>query len=710
MYTVYSDGSLVYAPNVPELKITDPKLHLKAGMAGSFDFTIYPSHPLYAQIKRLTSIVEVLQEDPPINGNGGRNLWLKSNTFDSSTLSVRSELGVKATFAPGISVPEWGATDATRIQTTGGTESIKVYKFFIAMPPKGTHFVLSLWIKNQAEKRMQILPNEPIINGGSGWVEPGESKRLVLAIEASGRSNFQCMFSTESVGDELDIVVWRGKAEKGNKPTDWTPAPEDGATGRKVRLFRGRVLNDKIGFRNERMITCEGELAYFNDSIYRPYSYAGSVKGFLQAIIDSHNAQVEPKKQFAMGDVTVTDPNDYIVRSSINADKSWNVMQDKLVKMLGGYFMIRRVEGINCLDYLADSDRKSNQVIRLGENLLDLQKEIHGEDIVTALIPYGAKLEDTEGNEIDERVTIEPVNDGIDYVYDADAVDLYGWVFDTQQWDDVTQPQNLLTKARQELAQRILMGVSLEIQAVDLSMTDREIDDLRVFEYVKVDSPVHLLDDYMLVTKLDIDLFNPQNNTLSLGLDYKTFTDQQRQTDSAIKDIQILTPGEIRQELSNAVTQATTVLQSSIEQTDSAIRLDVSDTYSTKSDLEDYSRSVATQFEQTSDAFDFNFNTLTEKITNLGGDTQTQFEDIQKYIRFVDGDIVLGQVDNPFVLEIRNDRISFLQDGVEVAYLSNEGDTQKLYINDGEIIRSLKIGNFAFTPRENGNLSFKKVT
>ena len=94
----------------------------------------------------------------------------------------------------------------------------------------------------------------------------------------------------------------------------------------------------------------------------------------------------------------------------------------------------------------------------------------------------------------------------------------------------------------------------------------------------------------------------------------------------------------------------------------------------------------------------------------MGGDTQTQFEDIRKYIRFVDGDIVLGQVDNPFVLEIRNDRISFLQDGVEVAYLSNEGDTQKLYINDGEIIRSLKIGNFAFTPRENGNLSFKKVT
>ncbi len=685
MYTVYSDGSLVYAPNVPELKITDPKLHLKAGMAGSFDFTIYPSHPLYAQIKRLTSIVEVFQEDPPINGNGGRNLLRDSESIELKARDKESGAGADFNF-------------------TG-------FDFKTLEPRQEYTFSFDASFTSGSSDVISVLTRKANYSGVETYQVPMSKDRL--------------SFTFRAVGDEAAIYIYAGKCgetagngvilrhiklEKGTKATDWTPAPEDGATGRKVRLFGGRVLNDKIGFRNERMITCEGELAYFNDSIYRPYSYAGSVKGFLQAIIDSHNAQVEPKKQFAMGDVTVTDPNDYIVRSSINADKSWNVMQDKLVKMLGGYFMIRRVEGINCLDYLADSDRKSNQVIRLGENLLDLQKEIHGEDIVTALIPYGAKLEDTEGNEIDERVTIEPVNDGIDYVYDADAVDLYGWVFDTQQWDDVTQPQNLLTKARQELAQRILMGVSLEIQAVDLSMTDREIDDLRVFEYVKVDSPVHLLDDYMLVTKLDIDLFNPQNNTLSLGLDYKTFTDQQRQTDSAIKDIQILTPGEIRQELSNAVTQATMVLQSSIEQTDSAIRLDVSDTYSTKSDLEDYSRSVATQFEQTSDAFDFNFNTLTEKITNLGGDTQTQFEDIRKYIRFVDGDIVLGQVDNPFVLEIRNDRISFLQDGVEVAYLSNEGDTQKLYINDGEIIRSLKIGNFAFTPRENGNLSFKKVT
>lgn len=169
-----------------------------------------------------------------IGADTGRNLWLNSNTFNASTLYVWTDYGVKATFTPGISVPEWGATDATRIQTTGGSiedgSNMKLYKSFLSseMPPKGAQFVLSLWIKNQAEKRMQIQPNAQIISDDSGWVEPGESKRLVLAVECTGVAYFQCQFHTESAEDELDIVVWRGKAEEGTTATPWSPAPEDG--------------------------------------------------------------------------------------------------------------------------------------------------------------------------------------------------------------------------------------------------------------------------------------------------------------------------------------------------------------------------------------------------------------------------------------------------------------------------------------------------
>ena len=94
------------------------------------------------------------------------------------------------------------------------------------------------------------------------------------------------------------------------------------------------------------------------------------------------------------------------------------------------------------------------------------------------------------------------------------------------------------------------------------------------------------------------------------------------------------------------------------------------------------------------------------KAANLvfnGADAK--FEEIQKYIRFVDGNIVLGEEGNTLTLRIENDRISFLDSGLEVAYLSNS----KLYVTDGEFLNSLQLGNFAFIPRENGNLSFKKL-
>ena len=98
--------------------------------------------------------------------------------------------------------------------------------------------------------------------------------------------------------------------------------------------------------------------------------------------------------------------------------------------------------------------------------------------------------------------------------------------------------------------------------------------------------------------------------------------------------------------------------------------------------------------------------TLQDNIDNLAGTTQDKFDDIDSYIRFVDGKVILGKKDNPIILEQSNDRISFKQNGNEVAYISES----KLYITDGQFLVSLRIGNFAFIPRSNGSLDFKKVS
>ena len=154
-------------------------------------------------------------------------------------------------------------------------------------------------------------------------------------------------------------------------------------------LFRGRVLNENIGFYGDKLLTCEGQLAFLNDSIVRPYQYKGSVAGYLELLVNQHNSQVDDARRFTVGNVTVTDPNDYITRSASDYPSTMTELQDKLVKLLGGYLMPRIVGDTVYLDYLADTDVKNLQDVEFGVNLLDLSMILKGQDIATAIIPPG---------------------------------------------------------------------------------------------------------------------------------------------------------------------------------------------------------------------------------------------------------------------------------------------------------------------------------
>ena len=78
-----------------------------------------------------------------------------------------------------------------------------------------------------------------------------------------------------------------------------------------------------------------------------------------------------------------------------------------------------------------------------------------------------------------------------------------------------------------------------------------------------------------------------------------------------------------------------------------------------------------------------------------------------KYIKFINGEIWLGRDpdtgQDDFKVVISNERIRFLRNNVEVAYISGA----KLYITDAQILGNLEIGNFAWLPRSNGGMSLR---
>ena len=58
-------------------------------------------------------------------------------------------------------------------------------------------------------------------------------------------------------------------------------------------IWAGRALSESRDFWNNRVLYCEGELAFFNDSVQPPAEYAGkSVREYLDQLIAVHNGQV----------------------------------------------------------------------------------------------------------------------------------------------------------------------------------------------------------------------------------------------------------------------------------------------------------------------------------------------------------------------------------------------------------------------------------
>ena len=330
-----------------------------------------------------------------------------------------------------------------------------------------------------------------------------------------------------------------------------------------VEKFAGRVLYDDEDSKGVKKVFVEGELAYFCDSIQRPTVYHNiSVKNYLKTVIDNHNSQVEERKQFTLGRVSVTDPNDSLYRYA-NWETTRETLKDKLVDRLGGHLVIRKEDGIRYLDYLNDDEfyTQNSQEIRFGKNLLDYSKNMDASDLVTCVIPLGAKLEESSIEGLEERLTIKEVNGGVDYVSDDSAVAAYGRIYKTVTWDDVKVASNLMKKGREYLKSVQFENMVLELKAIDLNLTDDDIQEFEVGGLIRCVSPPHGLDSKLPLSSLKVYISNFAKNTITLGTEKQsnTYTSSNSHTAEEIEKTinSIPSKGEILQE---ALRDATNLL------------------------------------------------------------------------------------------------------------------------------------------------------
>ena len=166
-------------------------------------------------------------------------------------------------------------------------------------------------------------------------------------------------------------------------------------------------------------------------------------------------------------------------------------------------------------------------------------------------------------------------------------------------------------------------------------------------------------------------------------------------------------PEDIDADLNDAYEQMSTIQENVTKSYESAINVavgkvstTVSETYAKKTDLSSSEERLSAKMDLTSKDLNLSFTKATNDIKN---DVQGFKDEVTTYIRFDANGMELGKLNNRFKAKLTNEKLSFLQDNAEVAYISNN----KMYITDAEIRNNLILGNFSFVPRSNGNLSLK---
>lgn len=487
-----------------------------------------------------------------------------------------------------------------------------------------------------------------------------------------------------------------------------------------VTLWRGRILDDLAAFDGVRNIEAEGQLACLNDSIVPPFNFPEDyeedaayekaenvVQFWLEKLIDSHNEQVSAEQQIKLGNVTVTDPNNYIARSCEDFQTTWACITSRLRdSALGGHLMVRYESDGTYLDYLADYRLTNTQSVEFAKNLLDLTDEEDAAQIYTAVLPIG-KDKLTIADLADGALTEDLVKSGA-VIYSKSAVEKYGRITAVQKWDDVTEPENLKSKAMTLLAQDgIMLERTITVTAVDLHCRDSDIAELRVGRYTPVVSAPHGLDVRYAITELDLDIQDPGSTRITFGAVTKSQTDRVRGELNGLRDQNDIQQGQINQtkdDLSD-LAQTTSRQITQVLQDSKQIILSALEEYTKTSDFETYKETVSSQLQILADQIELRFTAATDQITNVSGDVQDVRTEINKYFRFTVDGLVIGEEGNQITLKVDNDRISFLDGGLEVAYISNK----QLYITDAHFLNSLRIGKFAFVPRRSGNLSLIRV-
>lgn len=491
-------------------------------------------------------------------------------------------------------------------------------------------------------------------------------------------------------------------------------------------IYRGRITRDAVDLYGTHTVETEGLMTCLNDSVIRPFAYpddfaedteyqeaaaSGNVVDYLfRWFLTQHNAQVSTEQQIKPGTCTVTDPNNYITRSSSDYQTTMEAVKSKLFgSSLGGHLLIRYEADGNYLDYYADLPLTNTQRVEYAANLLDIVSERDGTEIYTSILPVG-KDGLTIADIADGDLTDDLVKDGLT-VYSRSGVAAYGRINRYVRWDDVTVVANLLAKAKASVSSAgLATQESITVQAVDLGWQD-SVQHFRVGRMTLLVSTPHGYNAAYALMELQPDILSPGNTRITLGATRQTYTGAQIDTDRETKEDMDRQREEIKSEMReetrqqlNQVTESTTQQITDVQQSLNSIILAALQNYVETGEFGSYKEEMSSKLELLADQLNLTLSTITERIEDVNGDLQSKYSEVTKAFRFTADGLIIGESGNEILLRLDNDVMQFIRNNTPELMLTAAG------VEAHQVkVTILIIGNVAFMADGSGDVVVKGV-
>ena len=323
------------------------------------------------------------------------------------------------------------------------------------------------------------------------------------------------------------------------------------------KLFEGVIDSIEMDMYGYKSISCVSALDYLGDTRTRSY-HTGSVdstdksKGvkapesidqFFQWLINQHNQHVQnSNKTFIVGvnqGASFSESNIIDVESTSH-ESTADAITNNLIDRYGGYLTLTYDGEQRVLNLYSDVHEMNAQIMDFGVNITDFTKTTTTEDQYTAVYPVGGTPENKNENDKNTYppIDISSLPNGTteqdadivksgDVIFSRSAVARYGYKEYYYSENNILDAKNLLKAAIIALRKSMSPKVSIDVKAVDCALFMKGYHHLAVGEAVRVRSNPHKVDEYLMVSSIELDLQNPENTEYTLGTSYDTLTGQQ---------------------------------------------------------------------------------------------------------------------------------------------------------------------------------------